>query len=286
MPYARNGYIRLYYEESGKGAPVLLINGQGMTLDSSWRTIDVMKRSFRVLAFDNRDTGRSSFSPLPYSVMQMADDAIAVLDAAEEDRAHVYGHSLGGIVALDLALRYPERVRALVLGATTPGGPTAIPSDPQALTFFARVGAMAPEEAEWAAVPYTYGAATRREHGQRIAEDIARRLDSRPDNLPLATLAYVHQVTVAATHNRVFSLGSITAPTLVVHGTEDATMSPDNARIMAETIPGAELQMWPGAGHYYVTDEPRANEEVAKFLLRHSASRVRDDDAQLDKTSR
>jgi pimeloyl-ACP methyl ester carboxylesterase len=179
MPYARNGLIRLYYEQAGTGVPVLLINGQGMTLGSSWRTIDVLARSFRVLAFDNRDTGRSSFTPLPYSVMQMADDAVAVLDSVDEERAHVYGISLGGIVALDLALRYPDRVQALVLGATTAGGPTAIPHDPQALTFFARVGAMAPEEAEWAAVPYTYGRATRRDHAQRIADDITRRLDSR-----------------------------------------------------------------------------------------------------------
>src|SRR6266850_8240996 len=89
VPYARNGLIRLYYEDAGTGAPVLLINGQGMTLDSSWRTIDVLSRSFRVLAFDNRDTGRSSFTPLPYSVIQMAEDAIAVLDAADEERAHV-----------------------------------------------------------------------------------------------------------------------------------------------------------------------------------------------------
>jgi pimeloyl-ACP methyl ester carboxylesterase len=285
MPYARNAYIRVYYESTGEGTPVLLINGQGMTLDSSWRTTDVMARSFRVLAFDNRDTGRSSFSPLPYSVLQMTDDAIAVLDAAGEESAHVYGHSLGGIVALDLALRHPDRVRALVLGGTTGGGPTAIPADPQALTFFARVGAMAPEEAEWAAVPYTYGVATRRNHGQRIAEDIARRLDSRPNNLPLATLAYVHQVTVAATHNRMHSLASIKAPTLVVHGAEDATMAPENARILVESIPGAELQMWAGAGHYYQTDEPRADEEVVKFLQRHSPYPMLDD-RQLDRTSR
>jgi pimeloyl-ACP methyl ester carboxylesterase len=275
MPYAYNGSIRLYYESVGTGHPVLLINGQGMTLASSWRTVEVLSRSFRLLAFDNRDTGRSSYSPLPYLAAQMADDAVAVLDAAEEDRAHVYGISLGGIVALDIALRHPDRVQALVLGATTPGGPMAIPSDPQALTFFARVGAMAPEEAEWAAVPYTYGLATRRDHGQRIADDIARRLDSRASSLPLATLSYMHQVAVAATHNTRLSLSRITAPTLVVHGTEDVTMSPENARVMARSIPGAELQMWPGVGHNYVTDEPRADELVARFLLRHSASRQR-----------
>jgi pimeloyl-ACP methyl ester carboxylesterase len=110
---------------------------------------------------------------------------------------------------------------------------------------------------------------TRRRHAQRIAEDIARRLESRPDNMPLATLAYVHQVAVAATHNRMLNLAHISAPTLVVHGEEDATMSPENARHLAEAIPGAQLQMWPGAGHAYVTDEPRADEEIATFLLQH-----------------
>jgi 3-oxoadipate enol-lactonase len=269
MPYARNGLMRLYYEDTGTGTPVLLINGQGMTLDSSWRTIEALAGSFRVLSFDNRDTGRSSYTPMPYSVMQMADDAVSVLDAVGEERAHVYGISLGGIVALDLALRHPSRVRGLVLGATTAGGPSAIPHDAQALTFFARVGVMAPEEAEWAAVPYTYGANTRRDHAQRIADDIARRLDSRQDNLPLATLSYIHQVAVAASHNRMLGLTGITAPTLVVHGAQDAIMAPENARIMAEAIPTAELQMWPDAGHYYVTDEPQADEDVVKFLLRH-----------------
>jgi pimeloyl-ACP methyl ester carboxylesterase len=134
-------------------------------------------------------------------------------------------------------------------------------------------------------VPYTYGVATRRLHGQRIAEDIARRLDSRPDNLPLATLTYMHQLAVAATHNRMLSVGNIKAPTLVVHGEEDATMSPENARIMAASIPGAELQMWPGAGHYYVTDEPRADEEIMRFLLRHSPSPGQPL-AQVNRTSR
>jgi pimeloyl-ACP methyl ester carboxylesterase len=261
MPFAQSGPLRLYYQSTGRGPPVLLIMGQGLALDAGWRTVVRLARDFRVLVFDNRDVGRSDHSPWPYAVAQMAGDAVAVLDAAGVGRAHVYGVSLGGMVAQEVTLRHPERVGALVLGATTRGGPRAVPGDPEVLTFFARAGAMAPEEAAWAAVPYTYGSETRRRHGDRIAEDIERRVRHPPD-----TLGYLHQVTASATHSTHGRLAQIAAPTLVVHGGEDRIMSPANGETLAEEIPGAQLRMWPGAGHMYVTDEPDADGEVADFM--------------------
>jgi pimeloyl-ACP methyl ester carboxylesterase len=266
MPFAHNGPMRVYYESVGRGPAVLLILGQGMSVECGWRTIERLAPAFRVLVFDNRDMGRSDRSPLPYAVAQMARDAGAVLDAAGEQRAHVYGLSLGGMVAQELALRHRERVGALVLGATTPGGPLAVPRDPQVLTFYARVGAMGAEEAEWAAVPYSYGARTRAEHGDWIAEDIARRLQHPPD-----ALGYLHQVAAAASHSTLHRLSEISAPTLVVHGGQDKLQSPQNARLLSEAIPGAELRIWPDAGHLYCTDEPDADREVARFLERHSS---------------
>jgi pimeloyl-ACP methyl ester carboxylesterase len=267
MPIARNGAVELHYETAGSGPAVLLISGQAMTLDAWWRTVPELSGSFRVLTFDNRDVGRSSHWPFPYVVAQMADDAIAVLDAAGVGRAHVYGISLGGMVAQELALRFPERVRALVLGATTGGGPDAILARTQPLTFFVRVGAMAPEEAEWAAAPYNYGLNTRRHHGDRIADDIAKRVQHQTD-----TLAYMHQIAAAASHNAAGRLGSIRVPTLVVHGEEDLVMPPRNGEILARSIPGAEFKLWPGAGHLYVTDEPEADRYVRQFLVRHTAT--------------
>src|SRR3954469_15882914 len=254
MPFAQNGSLRVYYESVGSGPAVLLVMGQGMSLEAGWRTAQLLAPGFRVLLFDNRDVGRSDRSLWPYVVSQMAGDALAVLDAAGEPHAHVYGISLGGMVAQELALRHADRVDGLVLGATTPGGPRSIPQDPQVLTFFARVGAMGPEEAEWAAVPYSYGERTRREHGERIAEDIAHRLRH-----PTDPLAYLHQVAVAASHNTYGRLGDITAPTLVVHGGQDRLQSPKNARVLAEAIPHAKLTLWPDAGHLYTTDEPDAD---------------------------
>jgi 3-oxoadipate enol-lactonase len=271
MPYAQSGALRVYYESTGRGPAVLLILGQGMPLESGWRTAERLSSSFRVLTFDHRDVGRSDRSPWPYSVTQMAWDAIAVLDAANEQRAHVYGISLGGMVAQELALGYRHRVGALVLGATTPGGPLAIPQDAQALTFFARAGAMGREEAEWAAVPYSYGERTRRDHGDRIAEDITRRLGHAPAAHAYVpeTFAYLHQVTAAAAHVTLHRLSQIAAPTLVVHGAQDRIQSPENARTLANAIPGAELALWPDAGHLYMTDEPEADRDIARFLERH-----------------
>lgn len=266
MPTARHRHMQIYWESAGSGPPVLLIGGQSMTLDAWWRTVPTLAESFQVLTFDNRDIGRSGYWPLPYLVSQMAGDAIGVLDAAGVESAHIYGISLGGMVAQEVALRYPDRVDALVLGATTAGGAEAVLADPEPLGFFVRVGAMAPEEAEWAAVPYSYAVRTRRHHGDRIAEDIARRVQNE-----ITPLAYLHQVAAAATHNTAVRLRQIHAPTLVLHGAEDRIMPPENAHRLARAIPHAELSIWPDAGHVYITDEPHADLHARRFLERHTS---------------
>jgi 3-oxoadipate enol-lactonase len=268
MPVARNGTAKIHWESFGEGPAVLLVAGQGMTVDGWWATTPVLARSFRVIAFDHRDTGRSSRSPWPYSVAQMAHDAVSVLDAAGEQRAHVYGISLGSMVAQEVALRHPDRVDALVLGASSAGGYAAYKPSPTsfAQTFLLRAGAMGPEEAEWAAVPYTYGEKTRRSHPERIATDIAHRLSSPPE-----PLSYLHQAAAVATHDTYERLNQMTAPTLVVHGEQDVFVPPANALVLAERIPGAQLRLWPDAGHMYTIDEPQADREIARFLLQHSA---------------
>jgi 3-oxoadipate enol-lactonase len=268
MPFARNGTVNLHWESFGEGPAVLLVPGQGMTVDGWWATTPVLARSFRVIAFDHRDTGGSGHVPMPYSVAQMADDAAAVLDAAGEQRAHVYGISLGSLVAQEVALRHPHRVQALVLGASSAGGFAAYKPPPTsfAQTYLVRVGAMGPDEAEWAAVPYTYAERTRRLHADRIGTDIGHRLSSPPE-----PITFLHQATAVATHDAYERLTQIAAPTLVVHGEQDVFIPPANALVLAERIPGARLRMWPHAAHMYIIDEPQADEDIARFLLDHPA---------------
>lgn len=259
---ARSGGVSIHYESTGAGVPVLLVMGLGLTAAAWWRTVPVLAEGLRVLAFDNRGVGRSDRPPGPYSLAQMADDAVAVLDAAEAERAHVYGISLGGMIAQEIALRHPERVRSLVLGATSPGGARATGPDAAVQAFFARRAGMPAEEAAWAAVPYNYGAATRERHAQRIAEDIGQRLRFRLD-----PASYLLQLAAGMRHDAYARLRGIAVPALVVHGSEDRMMPPANAHALVEALPDARLELWDGAGHLYMTDEPRADRAILRFLL-------------------
>jgi 3-oxoadipate enol-lactonase len=261
MPFAERDGTRLYWEEAGSGDPVLLIMGLGMNATGWWRTIPLLAGRYRVLAFDNRGVGRSDRPPGPYSVPQLADDAVAILDAADEQRAHIYGISLGGMIAQEVVLRHPERVRGLVLGATTPGGNLGVPAGEDTLAFFRRRGGMPAEEAVWASVPYNYSPRTRREHGERIAEDIAQRL-----RYPIEAAPYLAQLEAALGHDAGARLPSIAAPTLVVHGEADVMVPPPNGERLAAAIPGAEHRTWPDTAHLYVTDEPEVDRFVAEWL--------------------
>jgi 3-oxoadipate enol-lactonase len=266
MPSARSGGTELWWESTGAGAPVLLVMGLGMNATGWWRTVPVLAEQFEVIAFDNRGVGRSGRPAGPYSIEQMADDAVAVLDAAGAQTAHVYGISLGGMIAQAVALRHPDRVDSLVLGATTPGGEHAVAADEPTLAFFQRRGEMPAEEAVWASVPYNYGPRTRREHAQRIGEDIVQRL-----RFPIEPEPYMAQLAAALDHDAYGRLAEIDKPTLVVHGQEDRMVAPDNAHLLADRIPDADLLLLPDAGHLYPTDHPDADRAVARFLSARSS---------------
>jgi 3-oxoadipate enol-lactonase len=237
--------------------------GLGMNATGWWRTVPVLRAAgMRVLTFDNRGVGRSDRPPGPYTAAAMADDAVAVLDAAEVERAHVYGISLGGMIAQEIALRHPDRLQRLVLGATTPGGSGATPADDATLEFFQRRGRMPAEEAVWASVPYNYSARTRTLHADRIGQDIRQRL-----RFPIQPEPYAAQLAAALGHDACDRLAGIVAPTLVVHGEEDVMVPPANGRRLAEVVPDARLLALPGAAHLYPTDEPAADREIATFLI-------------------
>jgi pimeloyl-ACP methyl ester carboxylesterase len=241
--------------------------GLGMNATGWWRTVPVLAAAgFTVVAFDNRGVGRSGRPTGPYTVTQMADDAVAVLDAAGIEHAHVYGISLGGMIAQEIALRHPDRADALVLGATTPGGDQSVAADDETLAFFRRRGEMSAEEAVWASVPYNYGLRTRTERAQLIGEDIVQRL-----RYPIEPEPYAAQLAAALGHDAHSRLRQIEAPTLVVHGQADRMVAPANARLLAEAIPGAEVHLIAEAGHLYPTDAPDADHVVARFLSEQSS---------------
>ena len=155
---AEHGNAQLHFDRTGEGPAVLLVMGLGLPGDAWWRTIPVLAGSFEVISFDNRGCGRSDPPAGPLSIADMAADAVAVLDAAGVARAHVYGMSMGGMIAQELALLHPDRVGALVLGATTAGGRAGTPPDAATLAFLGRRAALPDDEGRWASVPYVYSA--------------------------------------------------------------------------------------------------------------------------------
>jgi pimeloyl-ACP methyl ester carboxylesterase len=181
---------------------------------------------------------------------------------------------MGAMIAQVMALRHPERVRALVLGASTAGGTRHELADDAVLAFMQRRTSMPPEEAVWAAVPYNYGKATRERYADRIGQDVVQRL-----RYPITRDGYEAQLAAAWGHNTAHRLRWIAAPTLVVHGSEDRLVPVANGVRLAEGIRGARLKVLRGAGHLYTTDAPQADRHVLRFLTTAAtpgASRLRD----------
>jgi len=130
MAFTRVNGVTLYYEVHGKGDPLLLIMGLGANATGWSSQVPSFSREYQVIAFDNRGAGRSDKPNEPYSMDQMADDAHALLDELGVGPAHVFGMSLGGMIAQELMLRHPRHVRSLILGGTMAGGPTALFAGP------------------------------------------------------------------------------------------------------------------------------------------------------------
>ena len=255
MPRIDRDGAAVWWDERGSGEPVLLVQGLGYPSDMWHRLLPELSRHHRVLVLDNRGVGRTGVPPGPYSVETMAADAAAVLDAAGEETAHVVGVSMGGLIAQELALSRPERVRSLVLGCTHPGGPDSVFSD-EVKTLLGSRGDMTPEEAAEASVPFVYAPTTARE---RIDEDLAvrRAVPTRPDG-------YVAQLTGSMRYQGTLRrLPALTMPVLIVHGTADRLVPVENGQLLAAALPDARVELLAGAGHIFWTDEP----EVTTRLL-------------------
>ncbi len=263
MPYAVSGGTRLYWEQHGIGPPVLLIMGLSFTHQMWFRVLPTLVSRFRVILFDNRGVGLSDVPKGPYTMRQMARDAVAVLDAAGIDSAHVIGASMGGMIAQELALRFPERVRSLLLACTSHGGllarwPRFVP--PRGLKW----GEAQRRQRELALVPMLYSPSTPME---RIREDLDVQCCA-----PLSSKGFIGQFAGILIWSSYLRLPSIRVPTLVVHGDNDRLVPSENGRVVAARIPGAQFHLIQDAGHILTTDQPDACRRLMIEFLRQVRS--------------
>jgi 3-oxoadipate enol-lactonase len=258
MSFVENQGAKIYWDEEGSDEPLLLIMGLSYPSYMWHRTRPVLAKRFRTIALDNRGVGQSDAPPGAYSIALMASDAAAVLDAAGAQSAHVFGVSMGGMIAQEFALQYPKRVLSLILGCTASGGRNAIQPEPAALQTLMRQG-MTPEQAKEAIIPFIYDAATPRE---RIDEDMAIRMRWYP-----TAQGYMGQLQGIMGWEAYSRIAQITAPTLVIHGETDRLVPAANGRLIAERIPGAKLVLIPHASHILETDQPgAAHQALLEFL--------------------
>ena len=260
MSYANNDETKIYWEEHGAGEPLLLIMGLGGSRCEWRRLLPELSAKYRVIVFDNRGVGETVHSDKAFSMELMASDAQAVLNAANIESAHVLGMSMGGMIAQEFALQYPEKTRSLILAVTNCGGRKAVPAALEVYFVLQGRGVATPEDAFWAMAPYIYDKHTPRE---RLAEDLAAREGkfTKPENLMRQLQAIV---TWQGTHSR---LSNVEAPTLVLHGINDQLIPCANARILADAIPNAKLVELENSSHIFTTDQPeKSAAAILKFL--------------------
>jgi pimeloyl-ACP methyl ester carboxylesterase len=259
MPFATAGDgARLYYEAGGDGPPLLLVSGQAQDRALWMGARDDFAARHRVIVFDHRGTGDSDKPETVYSTRGFADDAVAILDDLGIARAHVYGVSMGGRIAQWLAIAHASRVAAIVLGCTTPGNAHGVRRPPEVDPVLASGDGLR-------MLPYMVSPAWAASN-MGFLMDFDRTTKSRP--VPPAARQRHYQASEA--HDAWDLLPAITAPTLVVHGSDDQVNVAANAQLLAERIPGAELYMIPGGRHaYYWENRPDASDRVLDFLARH-----------------
>lgn len=263
MPTVHVEDVGLYFEAHGEGPELLMINGLRSSVEMwspFWKRLGA---DHRILLFDNRGVGRSTVPERPFTIRTMVDDAAGLLDALGVSRASVFGASMGGQIAQGLALDHPEKVRALVLGMTTCGGPHAVPPAPEMLARLARL-ANPPEgtsamELMWSVLYTPEFLAAHRAELEREAAAV---------RFPTTPLGYRRQAEASLRFNVYDRLPEIRAPTLVLAGSRDALIPPGNAAILADRIPGARLHIFEGAGHGFTRERPEESAAVVReFLL-------------------
>lgn len=260
MPHIKAGDIQMYYKSQGRGFPLLLIAGLGAD-SSSWDfQMEDFSRDYRVIAFDNRGAGRTDKPPVDYRSELFADDAANLLQALGVEKAHVLGHSMGGTIAQQLALRHPEKVARLILFATFSeinaygqlwletwrlmaqgAGMEALHKISLIQSITPRTYISHPELVEWA--------------HQRWAEN------------PQPLEAYIRQNWACHHHRTIEDLPKIKAPTLVLVADRDMQTPVGSNKMIADRIPGAKFKVIPGYGHCVNWEQPQEFNRIALDFL-------------------
>jgi 3-oxoadipate enol-lactonase len=254
--------LQMYYEEHGSGEPLLLIRGLGRSCRYWEPALPAFSSHFRTIVFDNRGVGRTD-SPLGlYTTQQMAADAAGLLAAIGLERAHVYGVSLGGMIAQEFALRHRARVRRLVLASTRSGGRHSLPTPKSSLAQLARGATLPLNEANQIQAELTLTADFVAANPQ-IVESWNRWAAADPNR----KRGQIGQVSAATRHDAWDRLPHLKPQTLVVTGDLDLMIPAENSDLLAGRIPDARLRILRGGAHDLSTERPEDLVDLVRDFL-------------------
>jgi 3-oxoadipate enol-lactonase len=267
MPEVLVGDTRLHYEVTGSGEPILMVMGLGGS-SAGWspELVEELSGSFRVVNYDNRGTGQSDKPDVPYSLEMFAADAVAILDDLKLRRVHLFGVSMGGMIAQEIALHYGSRVHTLTLGCTTCGGRNSVPPPAESVKLLtAPRDGLSDADVIRRGWPLAYTPEYIKNHRDKLEASIPRLLVN-------ATPTFVFKRHLDATYGlKTYDrLPQITMPTLVITGAKDVLIPARNSEILAERIPGAKLHIISNAGHAFFNEAPAEFlKEFVPFVRSH-----------------
>ncbi len=270
MPKTNVRDIDIYYEIHGEGFPLILIRGLGSNADHWYAQLPVFSSHFSVVSFDNRGIGRSQKSDENYTISMMAEDTVALMDAIGISKAHILGISMGGMIAQQVALTYPLKVHGLVLACTHCGGGHAVRASEEIAKIFAEYIFTGSQEAAQKAAACLF---TERTLSERT--EIIHQYQKVSRKFPPETATLINQWKAIQGHDTWAELPNIKTPTLVITGSEDTLIPPQNSTILAERIPDAQLRVIEGGAHQFLLEQAGAfNEAILEFLGSLSEHRV------------
>ncbi len=257
MPIARLKDIAISYADEGRGEPLVMIMGFSAGRSGWTSQVPFFKKHFRVITFDNRGVGKSDKPPGPYSTKMMADDTAGLMDHLGIEKAHIMGASMGGVIAQELAINYPERVNRLILACTYACQDAASGDTPEQ----AKLAKLPPEKLAGAMIGLALNRPIYRYTFGLIGVLQSRFMDRS------AKLGIAGQMEACRNHNTLDRLERITASTLVIVGTGDRIIAPVSSEIIARKIPNAKLVKVEGGSHSFPVEmKKRFNKEVMGFL--------------------
>jgi 3-oxoadipate enol-lactonase len=262
MPKVKVNDLSLYYEVHGEGFPFISIMGYGGNSER-WKStfITALSKQYQLILFDNRGTGRSDKPDTPCSIRLMADDLAHLMNSIGIQQAHILGVSMGGMIAQEFAINYPEKVSKLILACTTCGGPHSAELH-TLLTLLKQIVELGQKGSVDAALDFTNNLLYTPEYANTHRDELLNEVLSRK----YVTPGYVfnHQLHAITHHDTFGRLSTIQAPTFIIAGQADPLIVVDNSRILAEQIPTAQIKLFEDPRHGFFWERER---EVIQTIL-------------------